>query len=284
MRGVLQRTWAIVSCPLYGYIGRELTKQANLFPEPWKTHALLCLNCKLLTTTQTKIIVCFEKEHGIIASAWISIPDMVFLTGWDSCAFLSHIHVIRRKRGCGLGKKLLQIACNYVESQNIDNILIAANDTHLKMNFYGNMGFKSIEDDPWLMCYKCRQEDRKYVESISNVYKKTIRAVSPHDLATIQTICFHQHWACNGIVQLKEAVEQEEDFASYFVDENLFDQYLIKSEFKNSKFVSWIRKTNDGQLVQCILCHNENQKQIKNIAKKNKTFIEKLFVHCSLND
>ncbi|MCJ7507581.1 MAG: DUF2139 domain-containing protein [candidate division Zixibacteria bacterium] len=112
--------WAVIPCPIYGNIGKVLKTQIRKFPQPWKTHAYLCLKLELLTTTRTHIIVGLDEQHGLVASAWLSLPDKIYLSGWENSAFLFHVHVPTKYRGCGFGRSVVNFACSIAEKNCVD--------------------------------------------------------------------------------------------------------------------------------------------------------------------
>ncbi len=257
--------WAILTCPVHGSIGKALRGQIQKFPQPWKTHALLCLNLKLLTATKTYIIVGLDQKLGLIASIWISLPDKIILSGWESSAFIFNVYVPLKYRGKGLGKHIVQMACSTAKSEGVDYILLATNQLELRDNFYSKLGFEPLDNDPWLMRYNCRlRKKNRFNLKIDINY--IIRAVSPHDLATIQSICAHKHWRHeNGNISISGPIECEEDFSAVFVNKTIFSQFLLKGKYHDNNFLSWVSYDESGELIQRIL-YDYNEKGLINIS------------------
>jgi GNAT superfamily N-acetyltransferase len=235
--------WAILCCPVYGDLGRQLKLGAMEMIEPWRSHALSCLAADAFSFTRTLIIIGIESDGSVICSTWVSIPDAHFDMGRNQFAFIQHVNVARDYQKRGLGKQLVEFACSLTATKGVDGILLAAADAGIRERFYERLGFKQFQRDPWLMLRDLKRSGS--IEEFRDVKNKAtmLRSVSAHDLATVQSICAWPHWECNaGGVHFMPPEECEEEFCDQFLAPEASDKvrgFLVRDEIQKSGFVSW---------------------------------------------
>jgi predicted N-acetyltransferase YhbS len=257
-------TWVNVNLPALGRLGEHLI--ADQMPEPWRSHAHSGCKQDRLSAAKTSVLIAWEHGGGIVASGWLSMPDIIALAGYRAFSFLSHVEVDSRFRRLGLGARLVRLACDTSSGFDLEGVLLATSDESLKSGFYAKLGFRSVGSDPWLMEYVVDKAGRAAHKSHSTLThsRLSLRAVSPYDLATVQSICAQEHWLCSASgTQISVAEECEETFCSFFVDEDssVRRQFIAHGISGESRFVSWVFRENNNWF-QRLLCSIRSDSEV----------------------
>jgi len=267
--------WTVITCPVYGKLQNELVHLIENKPEPWRSHALGCLQTEKFTSLRTMLILGLDDEAHVRASAWLSVPDMILLRDFKAWTYLYHVYVQPEFRLQGLGEKTIQQVIAETEKYDVTGILLSAGDEKVRQSFYGHLGFVDVPPDPWLMTkHKERSlhgKSRKYAQSST-----ILRQVSLHDLATAQSICAHRHWICTPKESSEVGPQEcEEDFCGLFTDDKA-SSFFVRIPYQNGIVLSWVVNSVHGW-IQRLLCPDiKNNDLVEKIASKIGDITEKV--------
>lgn len=259
--------WAVVQCPPTGHVAQELLDAAELNEQPWRNHALCCLKEDIVLSSRTYIITGTRREQGIIASAWLSLPDPILLAGELSWAFIFNVFVRRDFRHQGMGSEVTRLACVVARRRQATGVMLATGDNTLRTQFYNQLGFRPVDQDPWLLSVEFPKASDGRLSRTSRMKRHVIRRRTAHDLATVQSICAQPHWICKGgSAWLSSAQECEEDFCESFRDCKIND-FLISGKLGKTEFVSWMRQ-NEGQFQQCVVIDQVTENEVHQACRE----------------
>lgn len=237
----------IVVCrtPLRGVLLAHAREFVDTLPESWRTHATTILSSNKLDATTT-VVVLGLAEESLAACCWLSLPDLWIIPKPHGIAYLFHVWVRPDVRGRGLASHLCQVACNAGTRDGIERIRLSTSNEALKSRLYGPLGFGVFRGSSCLM--------EKRGESLDEVAPyprpwESVRFVSPHDLATVQSICTVPHWSFSDEdLSLVDGDDYEEEFCSTLTD-SLKDGrpgYLVVGEQHGVGFSAWFRAGTTG--------------------------------------
>jgi GNAT superfamily N-acetyltransferase len=264
--------WIVLQCPIYGDILAQILEVIEQKPEPWRLHAKQCLTDNNILLLRTSVIIALNETEGLVGFVWLSNPDLSILYPWKAYSFIFHVYIKPKYRKLGIGSKGIELALSQAKAHESDGVLLATDNTHLKEGFYYNFGFRDVASDPWLMKkrFHANKKSKGYLDKMT----PTLRSLSFHDLATVQSISAQPHWILRNeqIIRSGET-EIEETFCGLFYDKQN-NQFIISGSYLGNPFISWTIENNHS-ITQRILYKRNSGGELRIISSKVQAAVDR---------
>src|SRR5258708_31322965 len=231
--------WIVTDCPLRGRLLSSTARILQHSKEPWRANLAKCISQERLASSQTTAILGLTSHGETVASTFLSYPDKACVVG-QSFAYIHSVWTDPDWRGLGMAKRAVEHACALSDARST-SILLACADPQIRKPLYRPLGFDDLAPVPWLMLRSAPvinsgKEAEKFIEHSFS------RAVSCHDIATVQSICAGAHWLVRpNTIEQKDCEEQEEEFCRLTSEANT-TCYLIRT----SDVVAWCTVKPEG--------------------------------------